>query len=356
MRLLVATLVCAWTAGLAGAFIGTYLAERRADPPRRPSELGLVVAPSSDEPRPALDVAAAAATIGASVVAVQRPLDDGVIIGEASGTGIVLTADGEIITNAHVVGDADTVNIRLVGESEPRIGAVIAVDAGNDLALVRIDADGLTPATFAAPDDVALGDDVLAVGYALDLDGDPTVTRGIVSALGRTLTTETGALDGLIQTDAAISSGNSGGPLVNALGQVVGVNTAVAAAGPDASANDLGFAISTAELLPEIDRLRAAADGDTLVEGYLGVAVEDRRDGGSGAVVTGVEAGSPAATAGIEVGDVIVEIDGTAIAGPGSLIGTVRDAAPGTDVPLTVTRGRERVELVATLVERPDPA
>lgn len=354
--MLVATLVCAWTAGLAGAFVGTYLAERRSDPPRRPSELGLVVAPSTAGDGAALDAAAAARSIGASVVAVQRPLDDGVVVGEASGTGVVLTADGEIITNAHVVGDAETVNVRLVGESEPRLGAVIATDPGNDLALVRIDVDGLTPATFAAPGDVAIGDDVLAVGYALDLDGDPSVTRGIVSALDRTLTTEAGALDGLIQTDAAISSGNSGGPLVNALGQVIGINTAVAAAGPDASANDLGFAISTAELLPEIDRLRDAADGAALVEGYLGVAVEDRRDGGSGAVVTGVEGGSPAAAAGVEVGDVIVEIDGTPISGPGALIGTIRDTVPGTQVPLTITRGRDTVELAATLVQRPDPA
>ncbi len=356
-RLLIATVICAWTAGLAGAFVGTYLAEGRDDPPRRPSELGLTVAPASDASVSLpMDIGAVAASIGASVVAIQHVVGEDVELGEASGTGIVLTSDGEILTNAHVVADADTVNVRLAGESEPRLGAVIARDAGNDLALVRIDAEGLAPATFAAAGDVAVGDQVVAVGYALDLDGDPSVTAGIVSALDRTLTIENGALDGLVQTDAAISSGNSGGPLVDAAGHVIGVNTAVASAGPVGTANDLGFAISVAELLPEVERLRAVADGAPIVEGYLGVAIDDRHDGGSGALVTGVERGSPADVAGIEEDDIVVAIDGVDVTGPGGLIGIVRDAEPGTEITLTVMRDRTSLEVVATLVERPDDA
>ena len=224
-----------------------------------------------------------------------------------------MTADGEIVTNAHVVGDAETVHVRLNGESEPRDAAVIAVDSSRDLALLRVDAGGLSPAVFAAPDDVRLGDEVLAIGYALDLDGDPTVTLGIVSSLDRTLATETGSLKGLIQTDAAVSSGNSGGPLVNAVGDVAGLITLASSSGLGTTANGLGFAISTAELLPTLDRLRAQANGETAETGYLGVQLARRTDGGSGALVTEVVAGSAAAKAGIKEGDVVVAVDGEPI-------------------------------------------
>ena len=324
----------AWSSGLVGALLGSYLADRTGAVPRAASTLGIETAPSRDAPYGAIDVAGVAAAIGPSVVAIQRLVDHDGVSGEASGTGVVLTKDGEIVTNAHVVGDSDTVNVRLPGETEPRIAAVIARDPANDLALLRIDADGLSPATFAQPDDVLVGDQVVAVGYALDLDGDPSVTLGIVSALDRTLATETGALNGLIQTDAAISSGNSGGPLVDAVGHVVGINTAVAFSNVDTAANNVGFAIAAAELLREIDRLRHSAAGAPLVEGYLGVALDDRIDGGSGALVTGIESGSPADTAGLQKDDVVTSVDGRTINGPEDLVATIRDRAPGTTVTL----------------------
>ena len=225
--------------------------------------------------------------------------------------------------------------------------------ASSDLALLRIDADGLAAATFADPDDVLLGDEVVAVGFALDLDGDPSVTRGIISGLDRTLATNAGALNGLLQTDAAISSGNSGGPLVDAAGHVVGINTAVAASGIDRAANNVGFAIATADVLAEIDDLRALAAGAPLVEGYLGVALDDRRDGGSGALVTHVETGSPAESAGIRDEDVVVAVDGQGINGPEDLVATIRDVEPGASISVLVQRGREQVELSATLIPRP---
>jgi len=343
----------AWSSGLAGALLGSYLADRRGAPPRAASTLGIETAPARDEPYAAIDVARVAAVIGPSVVAIQRLVDHDGVSGEASGTGVVLTKDGEIVTNAHVVGDADTVNVRLPGETEPRIAAVIARDPANDLALLRVDAGGLSPATFAQPDDVLVGDQVVAIGYALDLDGDPSVTLGIVSALDRTLATETGALNGLIQTDAAISSGNSGGPLVDAVGHVVGINTAVAFSNVDTAANNVGFAIATAELLREIGQLRHLATGAPLVEGYLGVALDDRIDGGSGALVTGVESGSPADAAGLQEDDVVTSVDGRTINGPEDLVATIRDRAPGTKVTLQVQRGRTSEVLTATLVPRP---
>lgn len=348
----VGLVLLAWVAGLLGAFVGTHLADRRAAPPRTASTLGVMVAPARSTPMPVLDPAAVANAVGTAVVAIQRVAIDGEMLGESAGTGVIITSDGEILTNAHVVGDSESVNVRLAGESEPRPGTVVAVDLENDLALVRIDVDGLDTVTFAAADDVRIGDQVLAIGYALDLDGDPTVTAGIVSAVGRSLATDQGALDGLVQTDAAISSGNSGGPLLDALGRVVGINTAVASSDLDTAATNLGFAIGVAELLRGIDSLRAEAGGSTTASGYLGVGLDRRHDGGSGAVVTQVEAGSPADDAGLAVDDVIVEIDGVTVAGQAGLIAIIRDLKPGSTVRLGVVRNGERVDLSAKLVER----
>jgi putative serine protease PepD len=336
-----------------GGVVGYGLAERADAPPRRPSTLGLsVAAPRQDPPRP-LDVAAVADQVGTSVVAIQRIVSNGDQFGEASGTGIIVTSDGEIVTNAHVVGDATTVNVRLPGESEPREGGVVAVDAANDLALVRIDAEGLDAATFADPADLRVGDEVVAIGYALDLDGDPSVTLGIVSALDRTLDIRAGVLNGLVQSDAAISSGNSGGPLVDANGHVVGINTAVANSDVDTAANDVSFAIGVGQVLPELQELRDTANGVDSPEGYLGVGLERRRDGGAGALVTSVEAQSPAAEAGVQAGDVVVSADGAAVSGDGDLVGRIRDKRPGDTLVLGVLRDGEPLELTATLVARP---
>jgi putative serine protease PepD len=350
--LLLGLIVAAWVAGLFGAIVGSQIAERRSAPPRKPSTLGVSSAPPRAEDFGPIDVAAVADEVGSTVVAIQRVITDGTVTGESAGTGLIVTSDGEIVTNAHVVADADTVNVRLPGESEPREGAVIATDPSNDLALVRIDADGLDVATFADPDDVRVGDQVVAIGYALDLDGDPSVTVGVISALDRTLSTRSGALNGLVQTDAAISSGNSGGPLVNAAGHVVGINTAVAFSDVDTAANNVGFAISVEELLPEMAQLRAAANGDELTEGYMGVGLERRRDGGQGAVITQVERDSPADDAGLRSGDVVVAVDGDRIVGDDDLIGTIRDLDPGTTVTLTLMRAGEPVSVRVVLVER----
>lgn len=349
-----AVMVAAWTIGLVGALVGSELAERRDAPARRPSTLAVVTAPTRDEPFGPIDVAAVANAVGVSVVAVQRPVNDGDLVGESAGTGLVVTADGEILTNAHVVDDADTVNIRLPGESEPRVGTVVATDPGNDIAIIRIDADGLIPATFADPADVLLGDEVVAVGYALDLDGDPSVTRGIVSALDRTMTTSSGALDGLIQTDAAISSGNSGGPLVNAAGHVIGINTAVAFGDVDTAANNIGFAIGVGELLAELQALRDSVDGTVVDEGYLGVVIAPRRDGGSGALVTLVEPDSPAASAGILVDDIVVRANDRPIVGHADLVATIRDLDPGEEITIIVVRDGEEQALTATIAARAD--
>jgi S1-C subfamily serine protease len=342
-----------WLAGLVGALIGVQWAQNRSAPLRKPSTLGVnVVEPRQDE-LPRLDIEAIANDLAPSIVAVQSALVRDGQSGESIGTGLILTTDGEIVTNAHVVGDATTVHVRLNGESEPREAAVIAVDSSRDLALLRVDTNGLSPATFAAPDDVRLGDEVLAIGYALDLDGDPTVTLGIVSSLDRTLVTETGSLKGLIQTDAAVSSGNSGGPLVNALGRVVGLNTLASSSGLGSTANGLGFAISTSELLPTVERLRGQANGDTFTSGYLGVQLDRRTDGGSGALVAEVFVDSAAAKAGVKVGDVVVAINGEPISGQAALIATIRDLAPGDHTAVSLVRDGKPFDVSVVLGERP---
>ena len=180
------------------------------------------------------------------------------------------------------------------------------------------------------------------------------MSKGIISAINRTMITDLGALDGLLQTDAAISSGNSGGPLVNARGEVVGINTAVYRGDATTAANNVGFAIGAARVLPRVDDLRAQASGAPKAEGYLGVSLEQRTDGGQGARITSVEDDSPAAEAGLEVGDVVTEVDGVPIAGSGGLIAAIRGTSPGTGLSITVIRDGASRELSATITERQD--
>ena len=345
--------VAAWAAGLLGAWMGVRWADGDRPPARQASTLGLVTVPPREQPLPALDVFAAATAVGPAVVSISAFSSRDDVLGQSSGSGLIITADGEIITNAHVVDGAVTISVRIPGETEPRGAVVVASDPSRDLALLRIDADGLLPATFADPGDIRVGDGVVAVGYALALDGDPSVTAGIVSALDRTNADDTVALKGLIQTDAPVSSGNSGGPLVNALGEVVGIVTFVATSPQEGAATNLGFAISNAELLPAIDDLRAMAGGELVADGFLGVSLSDRLDGGSGALVTEVVPDSPAQAAGIEVGDAVVAIDDTAVSGQAGFVAEIRDRAPGDEASIAVRRDGQLLTLTATLAERP---
>ena len=331
--------------GIVGGFIG-------ANSSTSSSSGGPLVtaAPIKPESIGKTDIARAAATIAPSVVTIDSLSGSG----ESVGTGIIVTSDGEILTNNHVVEGATSVRVRLNGTTAPITAKVIAGDAGNDLALIKlVNSKGLTAATFADAESIAVGDPVVAVGYALALDGGPSVTSGIVSALNRTLTDSNGALDGLIQTDAAISSGNSGGPLINLNGQVIGINTAVANGNSGRAANNIGFAIGVAEVQRVAALLRADAGGKVRAQGYLGVSLTDRQDGGAGAVVAEVQADSPADKAGIKVNDIVLEINGKAISGQGALIAVVRDSAPGDVLKIKVERDGAMKDLTAKLVARP---
>ncbi len=339
----------AWTAGLVGAVVGGQIDDWLDKPPSRASDEPLNVASPRDPIEARVNVADVANYVAPTVVTISADVAGGTSVG----TGVIITSDGEILTNAHVVEGASAIRVRLAGETEPRDVSLLAADRGNDLALLRMAGDGFESAIFADPGSVRLGDEVVAIGFALGLDGEPSVTLGIVSALDRTIAQDNVYLDGLIQTDAAISSGNSGGPLVNAAGEVVGINTAVARDTSVVAATNVSFAISVEEALPIIDALRDEAEGVTRAEGFLGVGLADRRDGGQGAVVTEVQPDTPAAEVGVAADDLIVAVDGAATDGTTGLIAAIRDQQPGDAVTLTIIRDGEELTLDVTLTNRP---
>jgi S1-C subfamily serine protease len=347
----------AFVVAMVGAGVTGAVLQQRIDddpaPPQRSSDEALDIGVARTDDLPSIDVAAVAAFVAPSIVTISADLDGPDGIGGSIGTGVITSSDGEIVTNAHVVEDATEIRVRLAGETEPRPATLLASDAGNDLALLRVAGDDFVPATFAEPGSMRIGDEVIAIGFALDLDGDPSVTRGIVSAIDRTIVTAGGALDGLVQTDAAISSGNSGGPLVDALGHVVGINTAVARGDAFVAASNIGFAISVDEALPVIESLREQADGEPRDEGYLGVGLDDRRDGGQGAVIAQVEDGTPAAAAGLLEGDIVISVDDAPIEGGAGLVAAVRDLEPGDELEIQVVRGNEIITVSVVLTDRP---
>ncbi len=268
---------------------------------------------------------------------------------QGAGTGVVLTADGEVLTNAHVVAGATSIKVNLAGEATARDATLVAADSANDVALVRITgATNLQTVELGKSGDLRVGDDVVAIGNALDLKGGFTVTRGIVSALNRSIDSQDGTtLSGLIQTDAAINPGNSGGPLVNAGGQVVGINTAV-----DGQAQNIGFAIAIDTAKPILDGLRTGKSTATSPRAYLGVSSQ-AVNGTPGATITDVGAGTPAAGAGLAAGDVIIGLDGTQISSPDDLSSAIGAKKPGDRATVTYQRAGQRRTAQVALGTRP---
>jgi S1-C subfamily serine protease len=290
---------------------------------------------------------------------------------EDEGTGMIISSDGEVITNNHVIelytqgGNSGSITVTEYGQTKPLATTLIGYDQTKDVALLKIsNASNLPTVTFGNSSKAVVGDSVVAIGNALGLSaGTPTVTQGIVSALGRTVTaggigTQTETLQNMIQTDAAINSGNSGGPLIDTSGQVIGMNTAVAGTSSDGtSSQNIGFAIPAASieaLLPTLQKGGQTGNGG----GYLGVDITTltpalRQQYGftptSGAVVLTVVAGSPAAKAGLVQGDVIVDIDGHAITSSEDLQKLVQADKPGQTITITYYVGDSKRTTTATL-------
>jgi putative serine protease PepD len=291
----------------------------------------------------------------AAVPAVVAIVDDGgPDSGGAAGTGFVISRDGVIVTNNHVVEGARKIQA-VFSDGTTRDATVLGRNAPSDLAVVKVDATDLPTIELGDSDQVQVGDDVVAIGNALALQGGLTVTRGIISGLHREVGTNTGsALEDVLQTDAAINPGNSGGPLVDSKGRVIGINTAIADPG---SAQNVGFAIPISNAKAIIEQLRQGR-GPALL-GVETVDVEVAKvDGKSvdvdeGAYVQGVTDGAPAARAGIRAGDVVVAVDGKKIASAAALGGAIREHKPGDEVEIEIDRDGESITVRATLTEAP---
>lgn len=269
------------------------------------------------------------------------------------GSGFIISADGYIVTNNHVVEDADSITVNLqrqVGKEESYDAEVVGTDPETDLALIKIEArDPLPVLEFGDSDRLRVGEWVMAIGNPFGLDH--TVTAGIVSAKGRNI--GSGPYDSFIQTDASINPGNSGGPLINGDGKVIGINTAIIASG-----QGIGFAIPSNWARQVIDQLRQYK---TVHRGWLGVSIQDvdekiaRTLGlskASGALVASVTPGDPADNAGIRSGDVIIALNGEPVVSSSDLTRRVGAMAPGKQVELSLWRKGKVEKVAVTLGER----
>ena len=301
----------------------------------------------------------AAKTLAPSVVTINTTstkLDDRGRAQHGTGTGVVISRDGYIVTANHVVADADEIEL-VLNDGRSAKATVVGLDPGTDIAVLRTEESGLIPAGFADSDALEPGEWVVAIGAPFGLER--TVTAGIVSAKGRS-DVGLATFENYIQTDAAINPGNSGGPLANLDGAVIGINSAISSRG---GGNDgIGFAVPSSVVRRVADSIIATG---RVARGYLGIGVQPAdakmlaglgiaKDAGVGVLVNRVESDSPAAKAGIEPGDLITSIAGRSVHTPGELVATISEIAPGSEVDLRAIRNSDERRMRATLAERPD--
>ncbi len=310
----------------------------------------------SGQAAPSIDVKAVLAKVAPSVVSIEIGQNgrNGAVTAVAAGSGVVISSDGMVLTNAHVVALTDSQGRPLsnpvitvkTSDGKSHTAKVLGSDVGNDVAVIKMDnTAGLTAVTLGDSKALQVGDPVVAIGNALDLGDTPTVTDGIVSALGRSLDVDANVtLKNLIQTNAAINHGNSGGAIVNAAGELVGITSAGI---PDAQ--NIGFAIPTENITPLLKDLEAGKSTATAQVAFLGVSTADST---SGVQVTGVNAGSAASAAGIKVGDVITKIGNKDIATVSDLGTAIKALSPGNTVTIAIDRNGTTTNVQATLGAR----
>jgi serine protease Do len=339
--------------------VGVALLAQCTTGDRTPSGLPTLSTTRPPEATPKGSIPAVVEGIKPSIVAIftQRLARDfffQIVPSQGAGTGIVATEDGNILTNAHVVAGAQQIEV-LLSDGRRIEARVVGGDPETDLAVVKIDAEGLRPAPLGDSRQLLVGDTVIAVGHALGLPGGPTVTEGIVSALDRSIMEPNGALlQNLIQTDAAINPGNSGGALLDLAGRVIGVNTAIAG-----EAQNIGFAIAITPAKAVVDQLIRSG---RVVHPFLGIqmvtlspAIAAERDlnAREGVLVTQVVDGSPAEQAGLQVDDVIIEVQEKKVNDIAGVSGAIASLKPGDRMTIVVVRGDQMITVNPTLAERP---
>jgi putative serine protease PepD len=281
--------------------------------------------------------------VDATEVASQSPFPGGSQgSGTAQGTGFIYDSKGDIVTNDHVISGSSSVSVKLSDGSTYK-ATVVGSDPSTDLAVLHIDAPAskLVPLALADSSNVSIGDGVVAIGNPFGLDG--SVTSGIVSALNREIVApDDTPIEGAIQTDAAINHGNSGGPLLNLQGQVIGVTSQIQS---DSGGNDgVGFAVPSNTVSSIASQLISTGKAQ---HALLGVSVKTAASGG--VTVSAVSAGSGAASAGLKAGDVITTVNGTKVTTAEKLRAIIAGDKPGDKVTLTITRNGSSQTLTATL-------
>jgi len=314
-----------------------------------------------------VDTSTVADKVSPSVVNINTTLSGG---GEAAGTGIVLTSDGVVLTNNHVIDGATDVQVEINGSGSFKPAKVLGYDATNDVAVIKIkNVSNLKAATLGDSSQVTVSDTVIAIGNALGKGGAPTVTSGIISGLDREITAgdanggNAETLRNMIQIDAEIQPGDSGGPLVNTDGEVIGINTAAAASGGfRQSAANVAFAIPINNAKAIADQIIAGRTSATVHigdRGIIGVSIQGDTVAGrrttTGAVVIGVEPGSPGDSAGLAKDDVITAINDTPVHSATDLNTVMSPFHPGDKVKITWTdsAGEKHSETVSLMLGPP---
>ena len=268
----------------------------------------------------------------------------------STGSGFVIDEEGRVVTNQHVVGDAETATV-VFEDGEEAEARVVGTDPSTDIALLQLedpDEHDLQPLELGSSEALEIGDTVVAIGSPFGLQG--TLTAGIVSALDRELRAPNGfTIDGAIQTDAALNSGNSGGPLLDSQGRVVGVNSQIQS--ENGGNVGIGYAVPIDTVREVVSELEA--DGE-VEHAYLGVSLSEAESGEDGVVVTDAVDGAPAEEAGLRDGDVIVEVDGEAAESVEDVRGAVDAKKPGDTMVLEVRRDGETERIEVELGERPE--
>jgi serine protease Do len=328
-----------------------------------PAAGGAEPSPGAADDGDALSVVEIAQLLGPSIVRVQTEsatIDQfgRVVPGGGIGTGFIIDEQGHIVTNNHVIESAaespdGAITVTLADQSVVP-ATLVGRDVATDIAVLDIEVEGLSAAEWGDAEELTIGEPVVAIGFALGLEGAPSVTAGVLSARDRTIEEPPYTIPEALQTDAGINPGNSGGPLVNDRGEVIGINTAIIR-----GAENIGFAISVGlaediveQLIDEGSIERAylgigAADVTPAIVQNLDLAVED------GIIVTLVEPGSPADEAGIRANDVIVSLDGQTVSNSGDLLSILADVPPGETVTMRFFREGQEQESAVTPTQRP---